>query len=263
MKLKDILKENSVLVSPIKTLKPVGTIEMATIVNEDEQQESRKIDTEAFLGMVNRFGRIGEDIKVNDLRSIANVLKNVAETAKVHTESLKEDWFDKVTVSRNMKELNTHSKQFSKIAEEAASLQERMQGLYEDMGNIIGRYYEISEDITEDSDYETFFQSALKKFDASSPADMDNEKKKKFFNYVDKNYDAKNENLNEVKDKAITRRWDEVNIDFLMGVKDIQDMFDKKNDRTSYQILNKAFKKVNPWVDKLGKLINKLADKKD
>ena len=193
MKLKDILKENSVLVSPIKTLKPVGTIEMATIVNEDEQQESKKIDTDSFLGMVNRFGRIGEDIKVNDLRSIANVLKNVAETAKIHTESLKEDWFDRVTVSRNMKELNNHSKQFSKIAEEAASLQERMQGLYEDMGNIMGRYYEISEDITEDSDYETFFQSALKKFDASSPADMDNEKKKKFFNYVDKNYDAKDE----------------------------------------------------------------------
>ena len=193
MKLKDILKESSVLVSPIKTIKPVGTIEMATMVNEDEQQESKKIDTEAFLGMVNRFGRIGEDIKINDLRSIANVLKNVAETAQIHTESLQEDWFDRVTVSRNMKELNTHSKQFSKIAEEAASLQERMQGLYEDMGNIMGRYYEISEDITEDDEYEKFFQSALKKFDASSPADMDNDKKKKFFNYVDKNYDAKDE----------------------------------------------------------------------
>jgi len=185
MKIKDILKENSILVSPIKTIRPLGDmgsqIKMSDLVKEEEVQESRKIDTEAFLGMVNRFGRIGEDMKVNDLRSIANVLKNVAETAKVHTESLKEDWFDKVTVSRNMKELNTHSKQ------------ERMQGLYEDMGNIIGRYYEISEDITEDSDYETFFQSALKKFDASSPADMDNEKKKKFFNYVDKNYDAKDE----------------------------------------------------------------------
>ena len=193
MKLRDILKESSVLVSPIKTIKPVGTIEMATMVNEDEQQESKKIDTDSFLGMVNRFGRIGEDIKINDLRSIANVLKNVAETAQIHTESLQEDWFDRVTVSRNMKELNTHSKQFSKIAEEAASLQERMQGLYEDMGNIMGRYYEISEDITEDDEYEKFFQSALKKFDASSPADMDNDKKKKFFNYVDKNYDAKDE----------------------------------------------------------------------
>jgi len=192
-KLKDILKESSILVSPIRTQKPVGTIEMATMVNEDEQQESKKIDTDSFLGMVNRFGRIGEDIKINDLRSIANVLKNVAETAKIHTESLQEDWFDRVTVSRNMKELNTHSKQFSKIAEEAASLQERMQGLYEDMGNIMGRYYEISEDITEDDEYKKFFQSALKKFDASSPADMDNDKKKKFFNYVDKNYDAKDE----------------------------------------------------------------------
>ena len=61
--------------------------------------------------MVNRFGRIGEDTKVNDLRGIANVLKNVAEVAKkVHTESLQEDWFDKVTVSRNMKELNNYSK---------------------------------------------------------------------------------------------------------------------------------------------------------
>ena len=68
--------------------------------------------------------------------------------------------------------------------------------------------------------------------------------------------------INEVKDKDITRRWDEVNMDFLMGVKDIQDMFDKKNDRTSYQLLNKAFKKVSPMVDKLGKLINSLSEKK-
>jgi len=193
MKIKDILKENSVLVSPIRTIKPVGNIQMSDMVKEQEQTEERKIDTQSFLGMVNRFGRIGEDIKVNDLRSIANVLKNVAETARIHTESLQEDWFDKVTVTRNMKELNNHSKQFSKIAEEAANLQERMRGLYEDMGNIMGRYYEISEDITEDDEYEKFFQSALKKFDASSPADMDDEKKKKFFNYVDKNYDAENE----------------------------------------------------------------------
>ena len=197
MKIKDILKENAVLVSPIRTIRPVGDvgsqIKMSDLVKEEEQNEERQIDTNAFLGMVNRFGRICEDIKVNDLRGIANVLKNVAEVAKIHTESLQEDWFDKVTVSRNMKELNNYSKQFSKIAQEAANLQERMRGLYEDMGNIMGRYYEISEEITEDDDYQQFFQSALKKFDASSPADMDDEKKKKFFNYVEKNSDAKNE----------------------------------------------------------------------
>ena len=92
MKIKDIIKENSVLVSPIRTIRPIGDtgsqIKMSDLVKEEEQNEERQIDTNAFLGMVNRFGRIGEDIKVNDLRGIANVLKNVAEVAKIHTESL-------------------------------------------------------------------------------------------------------------------------------------------------------------------------------
>ena len=65
--------------------------------------------------------------------------------AASHTLQETEDWFDKVTVSRNMKELTNHSKQFSKIAEEASSVQQRLAGLYEDMGSILNRYYDIPE----------------------------------------------------------------------------------------------------------------------
>ena len=60
-----------------------------------------------------------------------------------------------------MKELNNYSKQFSKIAQEAANLQERMRGLYEDMGNIMGRYYEIMKNLQKMMIYQ-FFQSAFK-----------------------------------------------------------------------------------------------------
>jgi hypothetical protein len=42
-------------------------------------------------------------------------------------------------------------------------------------------------------EYQKFFQAALKKFDAKSPADMDDEKKKKFFDYIDKNWDGADE----------------------------------------------------------------------
>ena len=43
-------------------------------------------------------------------------------------------------------------------------------------------------------DYEEFFQSALKKFGVNSPADFkSDEEKKKFFDYVDKNYKGKKE----------------------------------------------------------------------
>ena len=53
---------------------------------------------------------------------------------------------------------------------------------------------------TEDQDsYVKFFQSALKKFNVDSPAQLSKEKKKEFFNYVDKNYKADNEEVKEEK----------------------------------------------------------------
>jgi hypothetical protein len=52
--------------------------------------------------------------------------------------------------------------------------------------------------LKEDDAYQKFFKSAMDKFGIKSPADLKSDKKKKeFFNYVDKNYKAKNESLNE------------------------------------------------------------------
>ena len=57
---------------------------------------------------------------------------------------------------------------------------------------------EDEEDSTdEESDkqakYKAFFAKALKKFGADSPADLEGDKKKEFFDYVDANYEADNE----------------------------------------------------------------------
>ncbi len=41
--------------------------------------------------------------------------------------------------------------------------------------------------------YQKFFKSALKKFGVTSPGELKGDKKKEFFNYVDKNYEADNE----------------------------------------------------------------------
>ncbi len=50
------------------------------------------------------------------------------------------------------------------------------------------------EKVDADTEYEKFFAKAMKKFGISSPADLKtDEKKKEFFNYVDKNYKAKKE----------------------------------------------------------------------
>ena len=205
IKLKDLL--NEVGLSGVVSRSPWAK-------NEEKKPQ---INVKELVNSINNYSSLGENIYGNgNLKQVAETLSKMAEGAAQHTLSETEDMFDKVTVSRNMKELTGLSKQFGKVAMEANSLQERMTGLYEDMGNILGRYYKINEKhvrghddddrdmrddldeadkmmFREEDDYKAFFKKAMKKFNVSDIEDMNDEEKKDFFNYVDRNYKAKKE----------------------------------------------------------------------
>ena len=199
IKLKDLL--NEIGISGIVTESPWTKTE----------DDTPTVNIKELVNSINNYGSLGENIYgKGSLKQVAETLSSIAEGAAQHTLSETEDMFDKVTVSRNMKELKGLSGQFSKVAEEANSLQERMSGLYEDMGNILGRYYEIGEgkmyrdgdelenedsspDFKEDDGYKAFFQKALKKWGASSPKDIPEDDKKEFYDYVDRNWKADKE----------------------------------------------------------------------
>jgi hypothetical protein len=53
------------------------------------------------------------------------------------------DWFDKVTLSRHSKKMNESLKIFEKTAEEMSKLQQRMEAVYEEIGETLGKYYDI------------------------------------------------------------------------------------------------------------------------
>ena len=58
----------------------------------------------------------------------------------------------------------------------------------------MGYYTSIAKRLKEDTEYQKFFMAALDKFGVKSPSEFSSEdKKKEFFNYVDKNYKGKNE----------------------------------------------------------------------
>ena len=202
IKLKDLLKEATT---------QGGFVSRSPWVKE--QDDTPKVNVKELVAQINNFTKLGEGISGKDsLKGIAETLSSIAEGAAQHTLSETDDMFDKVTVSRNMKELTGLSKQFGKIATEAKSLQQRMGALYEDMGHILNRYYEINEThvyghdnedsemdeasrmmFREEDDYKAFFKKAMKKFNVSNIEDIDADEKKDFFNYVDRNYKAKNE----------------------------------------------------------------------
>ena len=202
IKLKDLMKENfsgSVMGGLVSRNAFDTDFSMSKVVKEKYGDvDGQNIDVKGLTNEISQYNKIGEAIfGKSNITKISEKLSWIASQAKSHTLQETEDWFDKITVNRNMKELTGLSKQFSKISNEAKTLQERMGALYEDMGNILGRYYSIGEETKEsqikEGDYEAFFKAAMKKLGISYPDELDDDKKKEFFNYVDKNYKAKNE----------------------------------------------------------------------
>ena len=99
-----------------------------------------------FLEIISTYKGFQEQMRrQSDIVEVAETLGGVVEAAKTLTLSEAGDWFDKVTIKRNMTELDKMDKAFDKVASEARALDERLHALYEDMGNILGRYYEISD----------------------------------------------------------------------------------------------------------------------
>jgi len=210
IKLKNLLEENFSNTIGGVVSRPTFTdnISLSQMVKEKYGDiTNEKIDVKSLTKEISQYNNIGEAIfGKSNISKISEKLSWIASQAKSHTLQETDNWFDKITVNRNMKELTGLSKQFGKIAEESKSLQQRLGALYEDMGNILGRYYEIgethvyghdSDDIEtvdiEENAYEEFFQKAMKKFGIKSPGDLKDDEKKKFFNYVDNNYKGKNE----------------------------------------------------------------------
>jgi hypothetical protein len=119
----------------------------------NEGEEKRPLSNEVkkhFLEIVSTYNKYQESLdRKSDIQEIAETLGGITEAARTLAIHEGDDWFDKHTIKRNMSELEKLGKEFDKCAVEAKSLDQRLGGLYEDMGNILSRYYKMG-DITEE-----------------------------------------------------------------------------------------------------------------
>ena len=110
------------------------------------EQEQPKVNKYEVTEAIRNYARIGEQLRVNNnIMEAAKQLAKMAEDAQHHVLGENDDWFDSVSIKRNMKELKGLTGQFKKTAVEANSVNQRLSALYEDRGNILNRYYEIDE----------------------------------------------------------------------------------------------------------------------
>jgi hypothetical protein len=126
----------------------MGDKKMAKLkdILQEAFENKPQIDKYKVVEGVKNFGIVGKQLyNNNNIAEIAKQLSEVAESAHNHILGEQDDWFDKVSVNKNMKTLKGSVVEFQKAAKEAHQLNQRMTALYEDIGHVLNRYYDIDE----------------------------------------------------------------------------------------------------------------------
>lgn len=124
-------------------------MKLKKLVKESWLEEPKTLTTEEkkmFLEKVKGFNNYSKKIfRAGRVSETAKELAEMCKMAEVLTLSEVDESFDKITVNRNMKELSNLSKSFLKTSEEADILESRLKTLYDDMGRLFERYYEVDD----------------------------------------------------------------------------------------------------------------------
>jgi len=114
--------------------------------------EDEGLSTEQKKLTSDKIGKFGKYQKFIALEAkdmdVAEDICNIISNASKYILNETDDWFDAMSVKRNLKEIKGLAKEFYKTASERQVYTQRMQSLYEDMGNILSRYFEINGEIT-------------------------------------------------------------------------------------------------------------------
>ena len=96
-----------------------------------------------FVNAVKGYSQLGESVYgKGNLKELCERVKYMVEMAQQVTLA-EGDWFDGITINRHMKGLNDSYKVFEKTAKELSQLQERLSSAYEDIGQGLGKYFDI------------------------------------------------------------------------------------------------------------------------
>jgi hypothetical protein len=122
-------------------------IKLKDILKETEEFQQLPSEVKKhFLEIISTYGQHRESMqRKSDIRQIAETLGAIADAAQEYTLREGGDWFDRVTIKRNMNELKKLQSSFEKESVEAKAQEQRLEALYEDMGHVLGRYFEIAE----------------------------------------------------------------------------------------------------------------------
>ena len=113
-----------------------------------EKDLPNRVRKEGTLGqIIGQYNEHGNKLRnTSSMREMAEDLMDLAEFAEQAVMSEADDWYDGHTIKRNMKELKNYVSEFGKIAAEYDTTRQRATALYDDIGRVLERYFELHSD---------------------------------------------------------------------------------------------------------------------
>lgn len=222
----------------------------SAVANATDAVEKHPTDPTNPVSIIAGYARLGESLRAaGNFRKVAMEIAKIAELAETTVMEETSDWFDAHTVKRNMSELKKHAGAFSKLAEELDTMQQRASALYDDMGNVLGRYFEMADlepvssaiNNPEDKGEEGFSpEDRAPEFDGPGGNPEDDEGRRK--------HDAQDGSLDDVAPTALSAtHTTDTHPSDVPGVTDIGDSEDE--DEVLEGIVNRIMEKLVPETD--------------
>ena len=203
---------------------------MKNLLSEAFENQA-KIDKHQVVEGVRNFGIVGKSLyNNNNIMETAKQLASIAESAHNHILGEQDDWFDRISVNKNMKSLKGSVVEFQKAAKEAHILNQRLTALYEDMGHVLNRYYDIDEaHVYGHDDEDSEIEEKLDKVDPSKvePEDDFKDREDKDIDN-DGDVDSSDEYLKKRRDTVSKAIKKESSLGGVVGIPALGDMIRNK-----------------------------------
>jgi len=128
------------------------TNELKEYNNQQQTQQDDTIDDEELLTSddkkylrqkITQYNELGTQLSINNLNETVGIIIKLTKYAKHIIEQNPKDWWDNMTISRDMKHLIDSVKLLEKTSNEIKQLNHRLYATYEDIGYKLNRYFKI------------------------------------------------------------------------------------------------------------------------
>lgn len=110
--------------------------------DEDKLSPQQK---KRLMELVSKFNEYGKVLRCEQaLLETSKTLAEISNMAKKYAMTESSDFLQREVVQRDFKQVDGITKDFTKLSRECYGKIQQLNALYEDMGHVLGRYYEIN-----------------------------------------------------------------------------------------------------------------------